>query len=288
MSEARGFEPVTVDVHGVRTTVREAGPGDIEGILDLYGRLTPDDLYRRFFSGFTPSRGWVERWIDRSADGGAVLVALEEPTSDGAPPRIVGDAGYVRSGDVAELGMAVDPQRRGWLGPFLLDVLVEHARSQGVVGIVAEVMSGNRSMVALLRSRGCAYAPTDDPTTVRIFIGTSGDAPRWPDEVGRPHVLISGTSPTSSVARAAAGAGMGVLVCPGPTRGRLHPCPRISGGQCPLVNDADVIVVADDPAVPLAIRERLLEGRNVVRLDPQDRASWDAAVQAVLATRRDD
>lgn len=268
-----------MEVHGVETTVREAEPGDVDAILELYGRLTTDDLYRRFFSGFSPSRHWVERWLDRSADGGAVLVALEPGG------RVVGDAGYVRLHDVAELGMAIAPDRRGWLGPYLLDVLVEHARLQGITGIVAEVLSSNRPMLALMRSRGCAYEPTDDPTTVRIYIGTSGDAPRWPDSSARPHVLLSGTTATSSIAQAAAKAGMGVLVCPGPTRGRLHPCPKVSGGHCPLVDDADAVVVVDDPSVPHAIRERLLEGRDVIRVDPQDRASWDAGMEAVLSLK---
>jgi hypothetical protein len=84
-------------------------------------------------------------------------------------------------------------------------------------------------------------------TTVKVVIGTAGPTPVWPtDEVGsdtgpRPRLLVEGSSWSGAVT--AEESGMQVLVCPGPERGRLHPCPLLVGDHCPLVDEADAVVV---------------------------------------------
>lgn len=104
-----------VEVNGVTTTVREARPGDVDRLLDLYGRLSPDDTHRRFFSGSRPDQAWIEKWIEKwivRSDGGVVLVAVEGDEDTG-----LAVAGYVPTGaDMAELAMTVDPltDADGW------------------------------------------------------------------------------------------------------------------------------------------------------------------------------
>jgi hypothetical protein len=239
---ASGFEPQVVHVGGVTVTVREAESADAAALLGLYLRLSPEDLHRRFFSSFRPDRGFVERWLDRAHQGGAVLIALE---GDAGHERIVADAGYIPTrSDTAELAITVDPERRGWLGPYLLEILVEHARLNGIVDLEAEVLTNNCGMLAMLRARGCAFEPTEDVSVARVLIGTSGDAPSWPADTPHPRVLIEGSSSSWQGVHAAREAGWGVLVCPGPERGRIHPCPLLSGHHCPLVDGADAVVVA--------------------------------------------
>lgn len=236
------FEPHVIEVGSTVYTVRESVMADAERLLELYHRLGDDDLHRRFFSGFRPRIEFVEGWIDRSAKGGVVLVAVEGPPETG---RIVADAGYVpTSSDVAELAITVDPDRRGWLGPYLLDVLVEHARLHGFAGLEAEVLTSNCSMLAMLRARGCAFEPSDDMSVAKVLIGTSGDAPSWPADADHPRVLVEGSSSGWPGALAAQRAGMSVLVCPGPERGRMRPCPLLHHGQCPLADQADAVIVA--------------------------------------------
>lgn len=295
------FEPRTVRVRDVTTTVREATVADVDRVVELYGSLTPDDLHRRFFSGFRPDRHFVERWLDRSGTGGIVLVAVE---GDPVHGRVVSDAGYVPTGpDTAELAITVAPDRRGWLGPFVLDTLVEHAHQHGIADLAAEVLTTNCGMLAMLRARGCAFRPSEDLSTVTALIGTSGPTPVWPDDGRRPRVLIEG-SPSSWVgSRAAMDAGMSVLACPGPGRGRTHPCPLLHGDRCPLVDEADAVIVAlprsaattseildahvaSGTDVPLAVSAPLVElGDDVdvphrFRLDTG--ATGERAVQDVL------
>jgi GNAT superfamily N-acetyltransferase len=242
--------PLRLAVRGTVLEVREAVADDAPALLTLYERLGPDDTHRRFFSAFHPRLTFVEDWIAVRERGGIVLVAeVVDAGSDG--PSIVGEAGYApvhgRGHDVAELAVTVDRAWRGWLGPFLLDVLVEHARAHGIVDLVAEVLTTNCAMLAMLRARGCAFEPHRDMTTVRAVIGTAGPTPVWPTHDAGPdgappvRLLVEGSSWSGAIA--AEDAGMEVLVCPGPERGRLHPCPLLTGHQCPLVDEADAVVV---------------------------------------------
>lgn len=236
------FEPRLVESAGRTVTVREAVTDDAPRLLDLYQRLGPDDLRRRFFSTFRPDRGFVENWLDRSHQGGAILVAVEGDADSGT---IIGDAGWIPTGsDVAELAITVDPDRRGWLGPYLLDALVEHAGIHGVRVLEAEVLTTNCGMIAMLKARGCSFRPGDDLSVARIEIGTTGAAPGWPEDAPHPRVLVEGSSAAWQGVRAAERAGLGVRVCPGPEHGRLRACPLLSGGSCPLVDGADAVVVA--------------------------------------------
>ena len=62
--------------------------------------------------------------------GGAALVA-EIVTADADPPRIVAEAEFVLlpNGN-GELSMVVAAPFRGWLAPYLLDVLGNHLRDR--------------------------------------------------------------------------------------------------------------------------------------------------------------
>lgn len=233
--------PHTIPVAGRATTIREAVGEDLPLLVEHYRTLPPEDLRRRFLSTFRPDERFVSAWIDRREQGGAVLVAVER-TDDGE--RIVADAGYVPSGkDTAELAMTVAADRRGWLGPFLLDVLVEHARDAGIADLTAEILPNNAGMLALLRSRGCALRPGDDPSVLELVIGTSGTTPSWPVDSPRPRVLVEGPASAWPGSRMAARAGLTVLACAGPGHGRSHPCPMLAGRTCPLVEEADAVVL---------------------------------------------
>ena len=246
--------PHRIMVAGRATTIREAAREDVPLLVEHYRSLPGEDLRRRFLSTFRPDERFVSAWIDRSEQGGAVLVAVEQ-TDDGE--RIVADAGYVPSGkDTAELAMTVAADRRGWLGPFLLDVLVEHARDAGIADLTAEILPNNAGMLALLRSRGCAQRPGEDPSVLEFLIGTSGTTPSWPADSPRPRVLVEGSAAAWPGSRMAARTGLSVLACAGPGHGRSHPCPMLTGRSCPLVEEADVVVLTMPAGSPCA--EQLL------------------------------
>ncbi|MBN2624747.1 MAG: hypothetical protein JXA83_15320 [Acidimicrobiales bacterium] len=235
---------------GRSLVVRPVTPDDTDGLVALYDGLSEDDRYRRFFSGYRPERAFFERATSVAERGGAGLVAVE---CDRDPPRelrIVGEASYelLPNGD-GELAMAVAGDRRGWLGPYLLDCLVESAAARGVPNLEADVLATNAPMLALLRSRGYATLASDDWVSVRLMIGTGGGTPVWPrgrvrrGGPGGPRVLVEAPGGRWHAARQAADAGLQVITCSGP-RGPRPRCPALAGEPCPLVEGADAVVMS--------------------------------------------
>jgi RimJ/RimL family protein N-acetyltransferase len=224
---------------GRALVVRPAQPTDVDGLELLYAALSSDDLHLRFFSVYHPPRDFFDRMAAAADEGGCCLVAaVDDPV-----PRIVGEAEYflLPNGN-GELAITVAPDWRGWLGPYLLDALLEAAAAHGVPNLEAEVLVENRRMQAVLRRRGYATVDASDLSEVRLTVGTTGPTPTWPGAHARPRVLVEARGLWWAGEQAAKAAGMEVLVCPGPHRGAR--CPALDGQRCPLVEGADVVVCA--------------------------------------------
>lgn len=231
----------TVLPDGRRIDVRLATAADVPRLRALFDRLSPEDRYRRFFSGFHPGEVWVADLVARPADRGAVLVA---EVSGGGSPEVVAEAEYavLEDGD-GELALTVDRPWRGWLAPYLLDALLELAASRGVPNLRAEVLVQNRPMVALLRLRGYATVDTGDSTVIDGVVSTTGEVPSWPPVRSRPRVLVEVPGAHWRFAPGLRAAGVDVIGCPGPDR-RMRTCPMLRGERCPLVEAADIVVHA--------------------------------------------
>jgi hypothetical protein len=220
---------------GHRLTVRRATAADEAALEALYRRLPSEDRRNRFFTGGCPKDDWVRCWLQPPNQ---VVVAVDEEG------QIVADAGFALDGrGRAELGMVVERSRRGWLGPYLLDVVLRIAAEQGHDAIVAEVLATNRSMLALVGARGYALLPSSDVGTVRLVLGTHDTVPGWPGRHDRRRILVETPGGRSAAVAALADAGFDVIACPGPTRrSRRWHCPVLEGRPCPLVDDADAVV----------------------------------------------
>ena len=236
-------------------TVRRVTPADVDGLAALYDGLSREDRYRRFFSSYYPPRAFFERMTTVGERGGyGVVATVGTDTADADAGRIVGEANYVPldNGD-GELGMVVAADQRGWLGPFMLDALVEAAAARGVPNLEAAVLVTNRSMLTLVRARGYATLGSSDWVSVRLIIGTAGHTPVWPpdrDPAGsghRPRVLVEAPTGRWHAQPEAEAAGLQVMVCSGPG-GRRSRCPVLAGQPCPLAAAADAIVVSSAPA----------------------------------------
>lgn len=246
----------------------------------MYDRLDDVDRHRRFFSAHAP-RHVLEQWLRVGERGGEVLVVVDDAGS------IVGDAGFATEADGdAEIGIAVTADMRGWLGPYLLDVVARRAAARGIPNLKAEVLSSNCVMLAMLRSRGCAFVPSDDVQTVRVVVATNGAAPTFaPGDVadGARRVVVERGGAHWRGASVMREGGAHVLVCPGPGRGRAHPCPLAIGEPCPLVEAADavLVVVAPDDAAADAVlaAHRMRRGGPPVGVV----AATDSAVEAAAA-----
>ncbi len=223
-----------------RLGLRHMTSADEAGLRGLYGRLTVSDLRRRFFTGNLPPPVFFERWASIGDRGGFALVA-EVDGPDGR--EIVAEAGYalLEDGD-GELGVAVDREHRGWLGPWLLDSLLSHAKTRGVPNLQALVLADNRAMMALARKRGFAVLGHPDWSTVRLTMSTDGHTPSWPGAHRRPRLLIESERTRWTAEDDMRDAGFDIAVCSGPCRWKHH-CPVLDGERCPLIEGADAVVV---------------------------------------------
>lgn len=138
----------------------------------------------------------------------------------------------------------MDADFRGWLGPYLLDALVEQARARGIRNIQADVLLTNQRMLAVLRDRGLVVLDHfDSPSTVRVAIGAAQATPGWPGPHDRPRLLVELPGGQRRPAPELAAQGFQVVACPGPRRGGPR-CQALAGRPCPLAAGADVIVTA--------------------------------------------
>lgn len=146
---------------GRDVVIRLARPQDSAGVEAMHARCSPESRYFRYFA---PMSAWREDNLRRISGGhrGATLVA----TDDSDEVIALGNVFPAEPGvtEVAEIAIIVEDawQRQG-LGLLLLHRLVEVARRQGVVDLVAYVLSGNRSMIGLLEATGLTWTSTPAP-----------------------------------------------------------------------------------------------------------------------------
>lgn len=240
---------------GGRTmTVRTMRADDGPRLAALYASLDEDDVYRRFFSTRPPADPFIMQMADVAHRGGGGLVATvasrsctpsSEEERPGPAETMVAEATYtpLTNGN-AELGITVTRGARGWLGPYLLDVLAEDAAAHWFPNLEADVLAANAPMLAMLRRRGYAVIDmADHPVSILMAVGTVGRVPSWPPARAAVRVLVEVPSGSWEVSDALRRSGAEVLGCPSPLGGWAG-CPELGGTPCPLASGADVIVDA--------------------------------------------
>jgi RimJ/RimL family protein N-acetyltransferase len=227
---------------GRELVVREASDDDLAGLRALYDGLDDDARYRRFFSLYRPGDRFYQRLLTAADRGGACLVVVVNGPDQ--EPEVVAEAGYepLPNGD-AELAITIDRHWRGWLGPYLLDALLEHASAHGFPNLEADVLVTNRPMLALLRNRRCGTLPRTEWTVQRAVVGADHAVPSWPPRRTGRRILVEGGSGRGPADDEAMTADLDVIACPGPDGCRPR-CPLLNGERCPLVDGADAIAMA--------------------------------------------
>ena len=174
MAGSPGLPRVVTLPRDRKLTVRPVTPNDVDGLQSLYGVLSIDDLHRRFFSVYRPSRELLDKWAHLDDTSGFGLVAV---ISNGTE-QIVGHATYGLMPDGAgDFGIVVAADWRCWLGSYLLDALVEAAAERGVPDLQADILLENRPMLALVRSRGYVKLGRPDWSILRVMISTTEPLP---------------------------------------------------------------------------------------------------------------
>ena len=150
-------------------SLRPIRPDDAAGLVDFHRHLSPDSVYRRFFSVHPVlSAAEVERFtcvdhIDREA-----LVA-----ADG--DRLVAVGRYDRCPGTPEAEIAfvvADEYQHHGIATALLGALADAARQVGVATFVASVLAENRAMLDVFRHSGfpISTATEDGVVSVRLTL----------------------------------------------------------------------------------------------------------------------
>ena len=139
---------------GTTIEIRQARPDDFDAVRDLHEKMSPDNLYLRFFSMSSVAAEQAARRICRqpAPDHAALLAVLHG--------GVAGYGIYERLGAgsaSAEIAMAVtdDMHNRG-VGTLLLEHLISLARGRGVRTLVAETLSENALMLKVFADAGLA------------------------------------------------------------------------------------------------------------------------------------
>ena len=160
---------------GTQVSIRVAAPRDAERLRQMFSRVSPETIYRRFHIPYpdVPERT-LALMLDLDHYERESLVAV-------AGGEIVGHAMYARLGDGAEAEMAIIVED-GWqskgVGKLLLSELAQRARLRGVETFTGEVLGENRRMLALAATMfaGTRYTIRDGVYHVRMPLGKPNSA----------------------------------------------------------------------------------------------------------------
>jgi acetyl coenzyme A synthetase (ADP forming)-like protein len=185
--EAWEFDALLTD--GAAVHVRPIRPDDAAGLVALHGRLSPETVYRRFFSPHPVlSAAEVQRFTTVDYRDRFALVALAEG-------QLVAVARFERLGasSDAEVAFVVEDRYQGrGTGTLLLEHLAAAARERGITRFVAETLSTNTAMLAVFANAGFQVEHTYQGGTVTV---------RFPvDETDEAMVAMEGREHTAEVA----------------------------------------------------------------------------------------
>ena len=125
-------------------------PSDREQVARLFGRLSPESVYRRFFSPISRPDQFIASVLRTDHHDREAVAA-----TDGG--EVVGVAQYVRLAGSREADMAIvvaDGWQRQGIGTRLVAALAEVARAEGITAFAVDVQGDNFGALRLLKRIG--------------------------------------------------------------------------------------------------------------------------------------
>ena len=148
-SEASAYALLT---DGTTIEIRPARPEDFDAVRDMHAKMSPDNLYLRFFSMSRVAAEQEARRVCRepTPDHAALLAVLDgEVAGCGSYERIGTGSGS------AEVAMAVaDGMHKRGVGTLLLEHLISLAGGRGFRAFTAETLSENALMLKVFADAG--------------------------------------------------------------------------------------------------------------------------------------
>lgn len=156
---------------GRQVLLRPARAADADGIRELFFKLSPDDIFTRFFRRVqAPTHQDIERLCNFSNENEVGFVAVTGPREQEV---IVGQGCYLNNvrTNIADTAFMVDPKWQGsGLGSAMQLRLMEHARGRGVQGFVADILPHNTKMIALARKGSEKVTVERDEDSVHVTV----------------------------------------------------------------------------------------------------------------------
>ena len=151
---------------GTEAGLRPIRPDDAAGLTALYGRLSPESAYQRFFTVMRRlPPDWARILASPDQDRQAAIVATD-PAGE-----LIGVARHMpgTTPDEVEIALVVEDawQGRG-LGTALLRALLDRARERGLSRFVAYVLADNQRMLRLVEALGVVTERTLDHGVVTV------------------------------------------------------------------------------------------------------------------------
>ncbi|HZU77361.1 MAG TPA: GNAT family N-acetyltransferase, partial [Dehalococcoidia bacterium] len=168
-------EPVILR-DGTTAWLRAAVPADFDKVAALFGRASRESLWLRFF---TPVKSVDRRYLETMLDvDGVERMSYLVTRGEGADERVLAIGSFVRlpRWDTAEVAFFVDDAFQGkGLGTLLLERLAAHARRQGILTLVADVLPDNHRMLDVFRHSGFEPRLAADLGIVRVELPATAD-----------------------------------------------------------------------------------------------------------------
>ena len=279
MSTEAGPGTYALLTDGTTIEIRPARPDDFDEVRDMHAKMSPQNLYLRFFGMSRAAAEHEARRICREpAPGRAALLAVLEG-------RVVGCGSYEmiddgsRSAEVA-LSVADDMHNRG-IGTLLLEHLISLARTRGVRTFVAETLYENALMLQVFANAGLRAhrtledgvydlrfpLPADEgDADLGIYRDAVAERERSADVASLRHVLAPASVAVIGVSRHLGSVGRAILqnIIDGGFSGPVYAVnPRaaeVGGMPCvpsaaALPEQVDLAVIAAPPAAVVGIAE---------------------------------
>ncbi len=131
--------------------LRPIRPDDLEAMMDMWGRLSPETIRMRFFALRRMEPEQMRHLVELDYDQRFALVAVQHG-------EIVGVGRFDRLPEdpsTAEFAVTVEDDQQGrGLGTTLLRALMAPARDLGVTHFHGDILTNNRSMLRVMRDAG--------------------------------------------------------------------------------------------------------------------------------------
>jgi acyl-CoA hydrolase/RimJ/RimL family protein N-acetyltransferase len=178
----------------LKIMIRPARAGDAGALQALFHRLSPDDVYTRFFRRV---RSLTYRELQTLCNvNHETEVAFLAVTGPRENEEVVGSACYFLNPttNLAEVAFMVSPKWQGaGLGTALQARLLEYAMSRGVRGFVADILPRNSSMLRLIaRAPGVVTSSRDEDAVHVTVVFPAGAQAEASSHQQKPQFVLSG------------------------------------------------------------------------------------------------